>query len=432
VTAAGAVAARIERDRESVVELLRELVRIPSVNPAFEIGDGLNREADVQRVVAEHLRAAGLQTETYEVVPGRPNVLAHAPGGDERSLILNGHVDVVPVGEAGAWSVDPFGGEIRDGRLYGRGSYDMKCGIAAMVAAAKALHGCGVELAGRLELHSVVDEEAGGSGSIDLVRRGRTASALVCTEATDGAIVVVEGGLEWVRVTIRGRTGHAGSRYAEVYPQPEGDDRESASVNAAELAARLILAVGELERDWGRRKPPHRLLPPGINTISPGVVRAGAGLGENGLPAIMDNPAMTPDAAVVDFDLKFLPAERSEDVRREFEDFVARWAAQDSWLREHPPSVRWELGGLFFAPFDTAPGHPIVTALGGAVGGNAPLRGFTGVCDAAHYAGAGVVPVVHGPTGGGAHAPDEWVDVESVVAAAKAYAAAAIAYCGTR
>lgn len=426
---------RLDEDRDYVVDLAQRLVRQPSVNPKFERREGLNGEPEVQRMVAEALETAGMSTESYDVFPGRPNLVGAWEGSDERSLIVNGHVDVVPVGDESTWTMAPFGAEIRDGLLYGRGGYDMKAGLAAAVAAARALRECGVELAGRLEIHSVVDEEAGGFGSQDLVKRGRRASALISAEPSQLDVVVAEGGLEWVRVTIRGRNAHAGWRYNDIYPQRDSANRPVAGVNAATLAARFLLAVGELERDWGLHKQPHPLVPPGLCTINPGVVHVGAGLGPDGLPSVTTNPAMTPDVAVMDFDLKFYPNERSEDIRKEFEEFVHHWAMQDSWLREHPPEVQWELVGLHFPPFDTPPDHAVVQALlrnATAIGRSPELSGFIGVIDGAFYAGAGIPTVVFGPRGANAHGADEWVDVDSIVDVTKVYAATAIDYCGVR
>jgi acetylornithine deacetylase/succinyl-diaminopimelate desuccinylase family protein len=376
-----------------------------------------------------------MSTETYEVFPGRPNVVGGWDGSEERSLAINGHVDVVPAGDLSTWSVDPFGAELKDGRLYGRGSYDMKAGVAAAIAAATAIHDCGIQLAGRFQIHSVVDEESGGFGTQDVVRRGYAGSAVISAEPTEGRVVIAEGGLEWVRVVIRGRNAHAGWRYNDIYPQRPAGGRPTPGVNAAELAARFLMAVRELERQWGCQAAPHPLLPPGLNTINPGVVQVGSGVNEAGLPAVMTNPAMTPDLAVIDFDLKFQPNQRQEDVRREFEEFVRYWAMHDTWLRDHQPEVRWELGGLYFPPFDTPSDHPLVTAIRErreALGRPAELAGFVAVADAAFYAGAGATAVMHGHTGSGAHGADEWTDVQSIIDSAKVYAAAAIEYCGLR
>ena len=125
------VQAQIEKDRDWVIKLTQDMVRIPSVNPKFEADAAINREADVQALLEPLLQDEGFATEQWDALPGRPNLVGEKPGSEERSLILCGHIDVVPVGVAKNWTVDPFGGEINDGRLYGRGAIDMKGGVAA-------------------------------------------------------------------------------------------------------------------------------------------------------------------------------------------------------------------------------------------------------------------------------------------------------------
>lgn len=430
-----AVLEQVERNRGYLVDLARRLVRVPTVNPKFEADPALNREAELQDLLRAEYEAVGLATELSEVFPGRPNLTGTLPGRDERSLILNGHVDVVPVGDRGAWSVDPFGGELKDGRIYGRGALDMKSGVALNLAVVKAVRDLGLELDGRLELHAVVDEEAGGFGSMELVRRGRLARAVVVTEPTWNRVLPAEGGLDWVRVTFKGRNAHSGWRYNEIYPQRDAPGRLEPGVNALEIAARFLSVVRDYERDGAARKRAHPLLPPGVNTIAPGAMVAGSGLGPDGLPLILTNPAITPDVAVVDFDLKFLPHEDPAEVRRAFEALVGAFAQLDSWTRENPPLVRWNLGGLHFPPMDTPVDHPLVEALAGAraaMGLRTEIEGFVAVCDAAHYAGAGAAGVIHGAGGAGLHGADEYVDVDSLLEAAKAVAAAAVDWCGVR
>ena len=434
-TEKGAVLAQVERNRDYLIDLTRRLVQIPTVNPKFEADPGLNREAELQQMLKIEYEAVGLTTELTEVFPGRPNLTGTLAGRDDRSLILNGHIDVVPVGDRRLWSVDPFGGEVRDGRIYGRGALDMKNGVALNLAVVKAVQDLGLGLDGRLELHAVVDEEAGGFGSIDLVRRGRLAKAVIVTEPTWNSVQPAEGGLDWVRVTMKGRNAHSGWRYNEIYPQRDTPDRLQPGVNAIEIAARFLLAVQAFERDCGTRRRAHPLLPPGVNTIAPGVMVAGSGLGPDGLPMILTNPAITPDVAVIDFDLKFLPHERPADVRRAFEDFVKAFAGLDSWTRENPPTVQWDLGGLHFPPMDTPIDHPLVTgmvATRAAMGLKTTIEGFVAVCDAAHYAGAGVQGVLHGAGGAGLHGVDEYVDVDSLIDAAKVVAGATVDWCGVR
>jgi acetylornithine deacetylase/succinyl-diaminopimelate desuccinylase family protein len=424
----------LDRNRDWVTELTREIVRIPSVNPKFLADASQNREADVQTVLDRELVAMGFSTEQWDVFPGRPNLVADLPGSEERSLILCGHIDVVPVGDPARWRVDPFGGDIKDGRLYGRGSIDMKGGVAACVAAVRAIRQAGIELEGRLSMHAVVDEEAGGFGAMDAVKRGRLAKAVLVAEPTWGDVLPAEGGLEWARVTIRGRTAHSAWRYNEIYPQRQEKGRLEPGVNAIEIAARFIEALRQYELDRTRANS-HPLLPLGMNTINVGVMHAGAGLGANGLPITMANPAIIPDIAVLDLDMKFLPMETSAQYRKDFEAFVYHFAQTDAWLREHPPTIEWELGGLHFPPLNTPIDHPLVASLVNRktqIGRKPDIKGFVAVCDAAHYAGAGVDGVIFGPSGDGFHGDDEYVDIESLVETTKVIAASIIDWCGVR
>ncbi len=430
-----AVIDELRREAAFLTGLTAELVRIPTVNPKFERDPALNREADLQHHLRRVLDSIGMRTELYDVFPGRPNLTGRLPGSDARSLILCGHVDVVPVGDRAAWSVEPFAADIRGERLYGRGAIDMKSGLAAAVAVARALGRVGVALEGRLDIHAVVDEEAGGFGARDLVERGARAAGLIVTEPTWGAVLPAEGGLEWVRVTIRGRNAHSAWRYNEISPQPDTADRLQPGVNALELATRFVTAVQLLERDWTTRKAAHPLLPPGFNTIHPGVMVCGSGIGADGMPKLLGNPAMVPDVAIIDFDLKFLPNETSADIRRDFEAFVHAWAQQDSWLRAHPPRVQWELYGLHFPPMNTPVDHPLMRAVldaRQARGLSSEVRGFIAVCDAAHYAGAGIPGIIHGAGGDGFHGADEYVDLDSLQSLAETLAATVIGWCGVQ
>lgn len=428
------VVSQLASDETFLIDLVRDLVRIPTVNPKFEVDASLNREADLQDHLKGVLEEIGLTCELSEVLPGRPNLIAHGEGSDERSLILNGHVDVVPVGDRSLWTVDPFGAELRDGRIYGRGAVDMKGGLAAAVAAVRALRRAGIVLDGWIDIHAVVDEEAGGFGAIEAAAHARRAKAAIVVEPTWGAVLPAEGGLDWVRVTIRGRTGHSGWRYNEIFPQHHARGRLLPGVNAIELGNRFMAALGDFERGRTRRLS-HPLLPPGLNTINPGAVYGGSGMTPDGLPAITANPAIIPDTFVVDLDYKFLPQEAVADVRAEFEAFVHHFAAMDPWLRDHPPTVRWHLHGLHFPAMDTPLDHPVVAGLVSNLAelGHPPeIKGFEAVCDAAHYSGAGIAGVIHGPGGAGLHGADEYVTVESLLLTARALACTAIDLCGVK
>ncbi|MDQ0394461.1 M20 family metallopeptidase [Labrys monachus] len=427
--------AAIDADPDHVVSLTSDLVRIPSVNPKFQQDAALNREAAVQDLVEARLHADGFGTERWDVFPGRPNVVANWPGSEEKSFILCGHVDVVPAGDAKAWKREPFSGEVADGRVWGRGAVDMKGGVAACIAAAHAVRKAGIELEGRLSIHTVVDEEAGGFGAMDAVKRGKLARRALIAEPTWGNVVPAEGGLTWVRVTIFGKAAHAGWRFNSIYPQPHVAGRLEPGVNAIELAARFLHALRDFEASRGRDNW-HPLLPPGLATINPGVIRGGAGMGPDGTPLIMTNAAIIPDVVTLDLDFKFMPDERFEDVKAEFETFVHHFAAADAWMRDNPPKILWDLFDLNFPPVNTPVDHPLVRSLvqrAGEVQARAPeVKGFEAVTDAAHYAGAGVVPVIYGPSGDGFHGNDECVDIASLVETTKVIAAAIIDNCGTR
>jgi len=424
----------IEKDRDWVVDLTQKMVRTPSVNPKFHVDAAQNREADVQALLDPILKEEGFRTEQWDVFPGRPNLVADKAGDEDRSLILCGHIDVVPVGDPRRWNVDPFGGEIKDGRLYGRGAIDMKSGVAACIAASRAIRRAGIDLVGRLSIHTVVDEEAGGFGAMDAVKRGKLAKAVLVAEPTWGDVLPAEGGLEWARVTIRGRNAHSAWRYNEIYPQRDEPGRLEPGMNAIELAARFIQALRNYELDRTRARS-HPLLPVGMNTINIGVIHGGAGLGTNGLPITMTNPAIIPDTAVIDLDMKFLPSETSAEYRKDFEAFVHHFAQTDAWLCAHPPTIEWELGGLYFPPLNTSVDHPLVQSLvrqKSKIGKAPDIKGFVAVCDAAHYAGAGMDGVIYGPAGDGFHGEDEYVDIESLVETTKVIAASVIEWCGVR
>lgn len=424
---------RLDDERDYVVDLTRRLVRVRSVNPAFLPAGETSAEAEAQELVAGELEALGMELERWEEAPDRPNVAGRLPGaGGGRGLVLNGHVDVVPEGDPDGWSFDPYGAEIEEGRMYGRGSYDMKGGLAALVAALRALRAEGVELAGDLALHAVVDEESGGAaGSRTAVARAPGADGVIVAEPTQGELIVAEGGLSWLRVTIRGAAAHAGWRYAQIYPQ-RADGDGSGGVNALEKGVEFIGWLQRLERQWGRSKR-HPLLPPGITTMNPGVMHSGVGLGDHGLPRITTNPAMIPDACVIEIDFKYLPTQTFEEAREEFETLLRAWCESDPWLAEHPPRLDWHVRGVDFPPVATPSDHPLVDAVRGArgdLGLDTELVGFVAVTDAAFYAGAGIPAVIYGPTGSGAHGDDEYVVVDSLTEAAKVYAGAILRWCG--
>ena len=424
----------IDQEKDYLINLTKEIIKIPSVNPKLDNNPELNKESEVQNVLEKVLTEEEFSIERWDVFENRPNIVANKIGNEDRSLILCGHIDVVPIGEKSTWSVDPFGGEIKDGKIFGRGSVDMKSGIAAAIVAARAIRLAGIELNGRLSIHSVVDEETGGSGAIDAVKKGHLAKAIIIPEPTWGDIISAEGGLEWVRVTITGKSAHAGWRFNELWPQHHKPDRLVPGVNAIELANRFLNSLRDFEQYRCRNKY-HPLSPLGLTTINPGVIRGGVGAGPDGLPMIMSNPAMVPDIVTLDLDYKFLPNEKQEDVRKEFEEFVHNFSLTDPWLKENPIKIQWELGGLYFPPMDTPTDHPLIQSLisqNKNLGKSPKVKAFEAVADVSHYAGAGVTGSMFGASGDGFHGVDEYVDIQSMIDTTKVIAGTVIDICGIK
>jgi acetylornithine deacetylase/succinyl-diaminopimelate desuccinylase family protein len=426
----------VKADADFGVDLAQRLVRIPTVNPKFEVGDDLNQEARLQNELQGVLQSLDFATEqsTPASLPGRPNLVGTWAGAQGRSLVLGGHIDVVPVGEAGKWTVAPFGGEIRSGRLYGRGALDMKGGLAAQVLACHAIRKVGIELEGALAIHAVVDEEAGGFGAIDLVNRTKASKAAIISEPTWGVINPCEGGLEWARVIIRGRNAHSATRYNSIYPQVHSANRLLPGVNALDYGALFLTALREFERDICINKF-HPAMPPGMNTINAGVMVAGSGIGPDGRPTNLGNPAIIPDTCTIDLDIKFLPQESKETIRKEFEDFVFHFCQQYKWLQSNPIEIRWELAGLHFTPVNLPFDHPLVASLARSreqLGLETQIAGFIAVTDAAHYARAGTDCVIYGPAGDGFHGYDEYIEIDSLTAVAQVLACTVVDWCGHR
>ena len=428
------VCRRLDVMRDDIIKLVQDMVAFKSVNPRFMADPENSQESEVQDLVESRLKALGLDVTRWEAEARRPNLVAQRNGaGGGPSLAFNGHIDVVPIGDLDGWNYDPWGSDIVDGKLYGRGTVDMKAGVAAFISATQAIIEAGIELNGDLQLHIVVDEEAGGfAGTRDVIKRGYRADGVIVAEPTSGLIDAAEGGLSWLRVTIRGRAAHAGWRFAQIYPQQDPDAANSDGVNAIEKGVKFVQAVREFEREWAHSRH-HPLMPPGITTINPGVMIGGVGLGQDGLPQITSNPAMIPDVCVVDFDFKYLPTETFDEVRGEFEAFVAAFARTDPWLRDHPPTLQWHLSNIDFPPFSTPPDHALIQAVRDThqqLGIETVLTGKRAVTDAAFYAGAGMAPIVLGPAGAGLHGDNEYVELDSVIETAKVFAGVILRWCG--
>ena len=374
---------QILRDAEAgdPVALARALIATPSVNPVLEAsGAG---EAAVAELTAEWLRGWGFSVDESEVAPGRWNVVGRLEGeGAGPTLLLNGHLDTV--GVAGM-SVDPFGAELRDGRLWGRGSCDMKGGVAALLAAAAGVARSGSP--GTLIVALTADEEHASLGMEALVASGMKADAAVVCEPTSLAVMPAHKGFVWIEAAFRGRAAHG--------------SRPDAGVDAIEHAARYLTALGAL-RSRLAAGDPHPLL--GHGSFHAGTIDGGSA------------PSVYPDACRLVLERRTLPDENVAGIIEEFQAVLDELAAD-------VPELDAKLTRGLARPATQIPNDsPLVEGLVAACVGEGVdpvLAGMTAWVDGAFLNEAGTPAVCFGPGSiAQAHSADEWIDPSEIVTCA--------------
>jgi succinyl-diaminopimelate desuccinylase len=382
-------------DTDGLVAFARALVRVPSVHRP-ETGQ---TEAAAAALVAERMRAFGWAPVVEEAAPGRPNVIAVVEGGlPGPTLMLEGHTDVVTEGDPAVWSRDPFGGEIVDGRLYGRGAADMKGGVAAMLYAAAALAAAG-PFPGRLLVAALADEEGIMLGAKDFVRRGHAAgvaAAIVC-EPEGGEVCVAQKGAIRALVEARGRMAHGAMPHRGVNPIPP----------LAELVGRCRDLEAALQAEAGE----HPLL--GLPYVTPTVLEAGSA----------DQLNVIPGRARLGLDVRTTPAIDHPALLSRLRGLCSE-SLHLSVVDDRPAT-------------ETPPDHPVVRAMVEAhtrVRGAAPrLGGVPGATDGTILWRDARVPIVtYGPGGKWiAHQVDEHVELDDLVRSAEVYVEAARAFLAT-
>lgn len=403
----------IDERYDDLTTTVAELVRRPSL---------LGQEADAQHYVADHWYSSGMAVDVWDLddgvkalpnagesgVPfsGRPNVTAKLAGkGGGRSLILNGHIDVVSPEPLAAWTHDPWAAEIVGGRMYGRGAHDMKSGVAINLMLPRLLRDLGIELAGDLLVHSVIEEECTGNGALAASRRDRADAALV-TEPQGLSFTQAHLGVMWFKVRVEGKSWHAAWA-------TEG-------VNAIVKSVPIIQALEELDRTLNLSIHP---LWEGIEhpiNLNIGVVRGG------------DWPSNVPGACELHCRVSFFPEQTVAGMRAEIEATVRRAAEGDDWLRTHPPIVTYD--GFQSAGSTVAADEPSVRLLGDwhrrVTGTDMAMRISTATNDMRYYNFVGIPAGCYGATGGNGHGADEWLDLRSLVPAAKVIGAFMLDWCG--
>ncbi len=408
----------VEGLREEALSLLQSLIRIPSL---------AGNEKPCQEIVAETMKGLSLEVDMWEpndeelinhpaFVPvdlsyqGRPNVVGIYRGvGGGRSLILNGHVDVVPTGPESDWSESPWSGIYRDGKVFGRGSADMKAGVVSNLMAAKALRKLGVRLKGDLIIESVVDEETGGNGTLACILRGYRGDGCIFTEPSGLNVIAVSNrGAQFFRIVIHGQEG--------------GIEYKHELVNPIQKAMQVFQAI-EVYSIMREASVSHPLYNPFYTTKVPlGVCKIHAG----------EWPSTIPSQCVLEGSIECLPGEDIQKVKDDFAAFLREWSAKDPWLKDHPLKIEWF--GLWFESSQIPPNHPLVIELSRNVKdvtGNEPIVAGAGGCDLRLPIKYGETPaVLFGPAGGMIHSVDEYVEFEQVIACAKILARFALDWCG--
>lgn len=414
------VLAYIEENTESAITFLCELLKIDS----SDIGHGLDgREEAAQRFLQERLQQIGMETKLcepdYERIrnhvecahghsyKGRPNLVGIMKGtGGGRSLILNGHVDTMEAGDEKLWKYEPWSATREGDDIYALGACDMKAGLAAAVLAVEAVHKF-TRLKGDLILESVVDEEGGGNGTLDLVAQGYKADAAIISEPTELKIMYASRGVLVTHIRVTGEASHPNYKWEKA--------------NAIEKAFKVCQGLYELEHRWLATKN-HPALP--RPTITIGKIQGG--IAGTAVPASCD----------MDFDIEFLPEEydlngvcrktTGNDILQEVTDAVMRTAASDEWLKEHIPRIHVD---QWVEPHSVDKDFELISIMQ-RNHGDGVVSAFPAGCDARHLAQAGIPTLIYGPGSmSDAHNVNEKVSISQFITCIKTLALTIMDWC---
>ena len=404
-------------DERGLLAAIRDLLRIPSIT---------GQEAEAQRWLARHMQQPGLDVNLWEIDVAQAQRHPQFPGmevdrgghealglvgswqaGDGPRLIFNGHIDVVPAGDRANWRHDPWAAEIDGGHIYGRGACDMKCGLLAALYAIKAVRDSGVPVHGTLTIQSVIGEEDGGIGTFATLLRGFSGDAAIICEPTSLKLIPAQAGALTFTVKVIGKSAHACVR------------REGVSAIEKYLDIHRALIALEQERN---RRVDHPLLGKLDLPYPLSIGRLNAGNWSSSVP----------EELIFEGRIGVAIGETSADVRQQFEQTLHDLAQADPWLHDHPPEIVWS-GGQFDSgeiPID----HPLVAlcqqCMVDLTGQSPELEGAPYGSDLRLLVNQGHIPsILFGPGNVRvAHMPDEYVAIDEVLLAARAYILAAVRF----
>src|SRR5437763_4992706 len=408
---------KVDARRDKSIAFLQQMIAIPSVT-----GD----EARIQKFLADYMAKLGLAVDVWETdwealkkhpayrpvergYEGRPNIVATVKGtGGGRSLLLNGHTDVIPVA-GGTWSDDPWSAKIKDGRIYGRGSCDMKSGVASHIMAVECLLAAGAKPRGDVHINIVVDEEVSGHGTLDTVTRGYKADAGISGETSGLAVQPACIGRIWFEIEIHGK--------------PAGIQKRYEGISGIELGNKIVKAVADLEAKRVASVT-YPLYPNALDTLPCIIGSFSAG----------GYPSAFPANALLKGSIGTVPGEDHEGVKRSLVEQVARAAAADPWMKDNPPRVRFV--GFDAQASEIPRDHPIVQTVCRnyklVTGRDPEISGRQGAADTRFlHRYAYTSTVIFGPGSTAVmHANDEYVSINDYLTAIKVVALSVCDWCG--
>jgi acetylornithine deacetylase len=418
--------AQIEKIKPDLIDLLRNLIQVPSLPCTLEQNQCLDIIKDfldidsikhdywqpdwekVEKIIApSNGELLYTNNDAFKKVRDQISILVSTYGVGDKSIVLNGHVDVVSPEPLQDWTMDPFSGNIRDGRLYGRGAVDMKGGLVAHIGALKAIAKLELDLHGCVQLHAVPEEETGGNGTLACIARGYVGNGTIFAETTGEKILYHHTGIQDFHIHITGRPGFI------LWHTP--------GVDSIYAMGKIVVRLEQLQKE--RENEARHRMPDFLENDSPGFINIGkvmAGEWDATCPTYSDIQGL----------MALLPGETPQEAIQSIVQAVGQTLKDNEWFIENPPKVTYKslghLGGTLKSD------HPLVAAfVQGAeqtgIKDYGPTRGGLMVCDAKITQGGGFSPsIVFGPSGWSAHAADEFVDIESVIQVAKTTAAGII------